>query len=232
MLSELRQLLAATSPSASREKLRDAVLQQNVLGKRSEAGRARAFRYLRELYALDLALPAFRALRRLWPHDLEAQPLIALSSALERDPALRGTAIAVLRAPVGEVVTADDLAAAVIDEYPNSYSAGIAHKIGRNAASTWTQAGHLAGRSRKTRRRANARPASVAYALYLASLEGREGELLFESLPVQAQDAQSHVLRELAREASRRGWLDYRSIGNVTEIGFRFLAGLDDEAAA
>ena len=31
------------------------------------------------------------------------------------------------------------------------------------------------------------------------------------------------MLKELAREASRRGWLDFRSIGNVTEIGFSYL---------
>jgi hypothetical protein len=41
MLSELRELLAATLPTASRDDLRAAVLGDNVLGKRSEAGRAR-----------------------------------------------------------------------------------------------------------------------------------------------------------------------------------------------
>ena len=120
-------------------------------------------------------------------------------------------------------MTADQLADALNDEYPSSYSPSTAHKIGRNASSTWTQAGHLAGRVPKRRQRASPRPASVAYALYLASLEGREGERLFEPLPVVAQDAPTHALKELAREASRRGWLDYRSIGSVAEIGFRYL---------
>jgi hypothetical protein len=223
MLSELRELLAATLPTASRDDLRAAVLGDNVLGKRSEAGRARSFRYLRELYTLDIAVPSFRALRRLWPHGAEAQPLIALSSALTHDAALRGTACTVLRATQGSTVTADQLARAVQETYPGSYSDSVAHKIGRNAASTWTQAGLLEGRTPKTRCRATAYPASVAYALYLASLEGRAGELLFEALPVQAQDAPAHMLKSLAREASRRGWLDFRSIGTVTEVGFGFL---------
>jgi hypothetical protein len=128
-----------------------------------------------------------------------------------------------LRASIGAIVTADDLAAAVAEDYTN-YSTAVANKIGRNAASTWTQAGHLRGRTRKTRQRAMPRPASVAYALYLASLEGWEGERLFEALPVVAQDAPGHALKELARDASRRGWLDFRSIGSVTEIGFSYLA--------
>jgi len=231
MLAELRELLAASPINAKKEDYQQAILEGNVLGKPSTASRQRSFRYLRELYGLDRADESFRALRRLWDYDDGAQPLIALSSALVRDAALRGTAPAVLRAPVGAVVAADQLAAAVNDEYPNNYSPSIAHKIGRNAVSTWTQAGHLAGRAPKRRQRANPRPASVAYALYLADLEGGQGELLFESLPVLAQDAPTHALKELAREASRRGWLDYRSVGTVTEIGFRYLAASDEAAS-
>lgn len=223
MLTELRDLLAATEPTSDRNALQAAVLQENILGKKSEAARARSFRYLRELYELDPNEPSFRALQTLWRYDPDAQPLIALSSALTHDSALRATAAAVLRAPIGTQITADDLAAAVLDSHPTSYSDAIAHKIGRNAASTWTQSGHLTGRTKKTRSRANPRPASVAYSLFLGSLEGREGEVLFESLAVQAQDAPIHSLKELAREASRRGWLDFRSIGTVTEVGFAYL---------
>jgi hypothetical protein len=80
------------------------------------------------------------------------------------------------------------------------------------------------GRTRKVRYRASPRPASVAYALFLASLDGTEGDLLFESLVVHAQDAPTYALKELAREASRRGWLEYRSLGHVTEIGFSYLS--------
>jgi hypothetical protein len=221
MLAELRALLASRPADSTRDHYQHAVLDDNVLGKASISARQRSYRYLRELYGLDVRAPGFRALRTLWAYDTEAQPLIALASALSRDPALRGTATTVLRAPVGTTVTADDLAEAVVDAYPGSYSDAVAHKIGRNAASTWTQSGHLVGRTNKTRSRANPRPASVAYALFLASLEGREGDLLFEALPVEAQDAPKHALNELAREASRRGWIDFRSIGNVTEVGFR-----------
>ena len=45
--------------------------------------------HLRELYGLDLRDSSFRALRKLWRHDVEAQPLVALTSSLTRDPALR-----------------------------------------------------------------------------------------------------------------------------------------------
>lgn len=223
MLGELRLLLASTGAASSLSELRAAVIDENVLGKGSASGRARSFRYLRELYGLDSSLSAFRALRHLWERDPQAQPLIALSSALVRDPALRGTASAVLRTAEGTHIGADELAEAVTETYPGSYGDAVAHKIGRNAASTWTQSGHLVGHRNKVRVRTHARPASVAYALYLAHLDGLEGDLLFDSLVVQAQDAPTYALKELAREASRRGWLDFRSIGSVTEIGFEFL---------
>jgi hypothetical protein len=220
MLAELRHLMA--SGASTSDGFRQAVVEDNVLGKASVSGRQRSYRYLRELYGLDLAVPSFRGLTRLWGHDVEAQPLIALASALTRDQALRATAKTVITAPVGTPVTADDLAEAVREIHPGNYRDSVARKIGRNAAATWTQSGHLVGHTNKIRARANPRPASVAYALYLASLDDLQGDLLFQSLPVQAQDAPIHVLRELAREASRRGWLDYRSIGNVAEIGFGF----------
>src|SRR5690348_12164484 len=91
MLAELRALLASTPEGATREEYKQAVIDENALAKGSLSSRQRTFRYLRELYLLDIADPPFRALRKLWRYDVEAQPLIALASSLTRDPALRGT---------------------------------------------------------------------------------------------------------------------------------------------
>ena len=223
MLSELTHLLASRPATASLGDFQTAVLEENVLGKASESGRRRSLRYLRELYALDPNVPLFRGLQHLWRLNDGAQPLLALSSALQRDPSLRGTAPVILEASPDSSVSADMLADALSEAYPGSYSHAVAHKIGRNAASTWTQSGHLAGRSRKIRVRAAPTPHSVAYALYCAHLSGRQGEPLFDAIEVRAQDAAPYVLRELAREASRRGFVDFRSTGGVTEIRFDFL---------
>ncbi len=108
----------------------------------------------------------------------------------------------------------------MISAYPGSYGEAVAGKIGRNAASSWTQSGHLEGRTHKVRIRAHASPATVAYAMLLGGLDGSAGELLFATLYARAQDASDHTLRELAKATSQRGWLDYRSIGSVTEVKF------------
>jgi hypothetical protein len=223
MLAELRQLLATLPPGATKDKYRLAILDDNVLGKRSVSSRQRSFRYLRELYALDPDVTLFRGLQHLWRLNESAQPLLALSSALQRDPSFRPTAAAILETPRDSAVSAAMLADAVREAHPGSYSDAVAHKIGRNAASTWTQSGHLDGRSNKIRVDARPTPQSVAYALFCAHLSGLQGEPLFDAVEVRAQDAAPYLLRELAREASRRGFIDLRSTGGVTEVRFAFL---------
>src|SRR5947209_4044608 len=102
MLAELRSLLSACQPSASLEEYRAAVVDENVLLKKTVATRKVSFRWLRELYALDRKILLFRALRDLWDEDIQAQPLLALLSAVARDPLLKSTAERILAIPVGE----------------------------------------------------------------------------------------------------------------------------------
>jgi len=222
-LAEFRGLLAAVPADAESAQYKDAVIEQNVLGKKTLNSRQRSYRYLRELYALDAHILLFRALRDLWEANPSDQPLLAMLCALARDPALRATAPAVLPLPQGEAVTADDLARALMDRYPGTYSDAVANKVGRNASSSWTQSGHLAGHSSKTRACAACGPAAVAYALLLGRLEGAVGEGLFTTFWPQVLDVPRTVVLEQAMTASQRGWIELRHGGGVTDITFRLL---------
>ena len=222
-LAELRSLLSAVPSSAEAIAYRDAVIEQNALGKRTLNGRQRSHRYLRELYALDPEVLLFRALRDLWDADTQAQPLLAMLCSLARDPSLRATASAVLPVGLSQLVTAADLQVARQARYPGNYSDAVANKAGRNAASSWTQSGHLTGRSGKTRAHADCRPAAVAYALLLGHLDGAAGEGLFESLWARALDASTGILHDQAFAASQRGWIEFRYGGGVTDVGFSLL---------
>src|SRR6266852_1914533 len=104
MLAEIRLLLAACQSSANLEEHRSAIVDENVLLKKTAATRKATFKWLRELYALDRKIPIFRALRDLWDEDTQAQPLLALLSAVARDTLLRSTAERILAIPVGETV--------------------------------------------------------------------------------------------------------------------------------
>jgi len=223
MLAELRLLLAACPQSASLVEYRSAIIDENVLLKKTVATRKASFRWLRELYALDRKTLLFRALRDLWDEDAQAQPLLALLSAIARDPLLRSTAERILSIPMGETVTPTMLAEAVNTSFPNRYNPKTLASIGRNAISSWQQAGLLSGKLHKVRISAQSLPASIAYALLLAYLSDARGEALFRTLWCRLLDAPLHILHAQALVASQRGWIEYRHMGDVTEVGFRHL---------
>lgn len=223
MMRELAILLKACAPKASPEDYAKAILRDNVLAKTSESTRARSLRYLRELYVLDRRSLLFRGLRDLWDSDADAQPALALLCALARDPLLRTTAEAVIDAPLETHVDAEMLAAAVADAFPDSYSDAVRNKIGRNAASSWTQSGHLEGRSSKQRVRAACHPAAVAFALMLAHLADARGLGLLRTVWGRALDAPDHVVFEEAFAAAQRGWIEFRRAGDVIDVGFAWL---------
>jgi hypothetical protein len=73
-LPGLRALLAAVPAvpaDADATAYKEAVVAQNVLGKKTLNSRQRSYRYLRELYGLDPGILLFRALRDrvLEPHE-------------------------------------------------------------------------------------------------------------------------------------------------------------------
>ncbi len=223
MLAELRLLLAACPQSASVEEYRSAIIDENVLLKKTVATRKVSFRWMRMLYALDRKILLFRALRDLWDEDTQAQPLLALLSAVARDPILQSTAEKVLSIPIGETVTPTMLAEAVNTSFPNRYNPKTLASIGRNAISSWQQAGLLSGKLHKVRVSSQCQPTSVAYALLLAYLSGARGDALFRTLWCRLLDAPIHILHEQALAASQRGWIEYRHMGEITEVGFRHL---------
>lgn len=220
LLGDLRAALAACPSWFTPADYRREIVQNNVAGKDTLSSRERTFRYLRELYALDLLDPSFRAFRRLWDRDVQSQPTMALLVALTRDRTFGATIPAVVPLEVADPVSSADLAAAVEAKYPGAYSNSIRSKVGRNALSSWQQAGYLCRVDRRSvvRGPVHPGPGAVAIALVLASMDGRTGERLFEEDIVAVLSASSTELHDRAHECARRGWLEYRSRGAVTEV--------------
>lgn len=227
MLSELRALLAAVPPDAPSTQYAWAAVEENALGKRTVANRKGTLGRLRELYALSPALPVFQSMRTLWESNPAAQPLLALLCASARDPLLRATAPLVLQAPLGEPVPRAALSTTLEQAFPGRYSPKSLVSIGQNTASSWQQAGYLLGKSNKTRRRPEHAVEATVYALALGYLAGDRGEALFQTFWIDLLDAPEHLLREQAREAARRGWIDFKSLGGISEIEFPRLLGIE-----
>jgi hypothetical protein len=223
MLSELRLLLSACPRPTDIDGFRSSVLEENILLKQTGSTRKESFRRLREMYGLSEDLLIFRALRDLWDQETDAHSMLALLCANARDPVLRVTAETILSAHAGESVTAQMISNTVANHFPGRLNPTTLANIGRHAASTWTQSGHLAGRTNKVRVSAKCHPTSLAFALLLGYLCGERGDGLFNSFWARLLDDPLHILREQAIQASQQGWLEYRYAGNVTEISFRYL---------
>jgi hypothetical protein len=224
MLSELAKVLAASGPSQSAADIRQVAITYNAVEKSSAAGRTKTFRHLRELYGMDPAVEVFRALRVAWDEAEEERPLLAALCAMTRDPVFRASTAVVARTPLDGAVTASVIAQEVAADFTGHYSPGVTARIGRNIASSWTQAGLLIGRTNKRRQLAKAGPVSLAYAMYLGHLAGASGKPLFDTVWTSVLDKSPAELQSLAERASRQGWIDYRASGGMIDVTFRHLA--------
>ena len=214
MLDELSRVLAATQPEAGIAEFRRLVVEDNVLGKRTATTREHTVRKLKALYALDPSVPVYRVMRGLWDHDEPGRPLLAFLCAAARDPLLRASATTILDAPEGASITSDLLSVTVSPRF----SATTRKSIGANVASSWTQAGFLAGVMHKTRTRAHATPGAAAYALALGFMEGGRGSLLLSTPWTRLLDRAPDEALDLVRQAARRGWVEYRAAGDVVDL--------------
>ncbi|MBI4317921.1 MAG: hypothetical protein HY675_05480 [Chloroflexi bacterium] len=221
MLSELDALLAYVGrPDASKADYRRAIEEENCLGKRSGRTRGLTYGHLVDLYSLDPAVTLFSALLFFWRRDPTGRRLLALLCAYGRDRVLRLSAPFILEFPEGATVTRQAL-----EEHLERCEHGRFSKVTLEATaqrinSTWTQSGHLIGRAHKMRSRAIPTPGAVAYALLLGYLAGVRGEQLFRTEYAKLLDCSYERAIELAEDASRRGWIVFKRVGNVIEVLF------------
>ncbi|MBD8606018.1 hypothetical protein IFT73_04060 [Aeromicrobium sp. CFBP 8757] len=222
-LPHLGELLRAVPADAPHEHYREAVVADNLLGRPTQVGRQRSLRHLRELYLLDPSQPEFAALRRLWEIDSDAQHLIAGILAFTRDGIFRASFAAVRQTPPGGIVTSDDLTKAVAAVYGGDLSESTLGKTGRNTGASWTQTGHLVGRTKKVRQSIEAFPAAVAYAAYLGHRAGKRGAGVLDTPWATVLDLPVGARVDALRRAHTQGLLDLLVAGNVVDVSFPML---------
>lgn len=230
MLDDLRRLFEQVPDAkAGRDDLARAILDDNCLGKRSARTRSLTLRHLTNLYALDPAVPIFRALRYFWQRDLEGQALLACLVAYARDAVLRLSAPFILRMPPGKPLVRQELEQYLDGQDSGRFSQATLQSTAQNVATTWTHAGHLRGVVKKTRAAASPTPGGAALALLMGYVEGARGELLFETEYTKLLDCPPERCIELAEQASRRGWIVCNRIGAVIEVLFPNLLTAEEQ---
>jgi len=181
MLAELTSVLNAVPPDGSRKDYADAVIDANCLRKPTISTRRLSLQRLSELYALDPDVPIFRILRLLWDADPVSRPQLAILAALARDPLLLATAQAIVPLAEGIEMPRKSMAEGLREKVADRLSDATLDKVIRNTASSWSQSGHLSGRTFKIRRKIQPTPRAVAFALFLGVGSGFHGEELLAS---------------------------------------------------
>lgn len=221
MLAELQSLLSFVANSdAPKSEYLDAIQTANCLGKRSGKTRVLTFKHMVDLYSLDPNIALFRALRFFWQRDVDGQPLLAALSAYARDPIFRATAPFILNFHEGATISRVAVEEFIDHLELGRFSKATLKSTAQNINSSWTQSGHLSGRARKIRERTIATPGSVSLALLMGYLNGLRGESLLSNHYTRLLDCSFEKTIELAEDASRRGWISLKRVGQVVEVLF------------
>ena len=220
MLEDLRKVLQLVDPASDKESYTDAILNSNILSKPTKNTRNISLQKLIALYSFDLKNPLFRCLRDLWDKDEKAQPLLAMSMALARDPLLNVTKSLILDKQIGEIVSKFDIQKMLITLYPDRFSDISIDSISKNINSSWTYAGFLKGKVKKIRSKPTISPVNVVFNSFLAYTEGRTGQRIFTSDWIAIFGEPLSEIELLASSASNRGMMDFLNAGGVKEIRF------------
>jgi len=232
MLGELSLVLEHVGPKASADEYLAAVVEENVLGKPTQTTRQRSSTRLVELYSLDQTRPVFRLLRQFWTADASARPILACMAAAARDRLLRETTPFVAAVPANAAVNATQIADYLKEKYPARFKPTTLHSTAQNLASSWTQAGYLTGKVNKKRTRPVVTPVAATFALLLGYLCGSRGKMLIDTVWTRMLDRTSAEIADLATEASKQGWMNFKAAGSVVEITFPGLLTPQEEKAS
>ena len=220
MFEELKILLEEVPPEADTKQYERAIIEDNLLFKKTLTTRETTAQKLESLYALDPEVPIYNYFRKLWETMQEGKELLACLLANARDPVLRLTLPPVLDLSIGQEFSKKALLDALKEKAGDEFTVKTLESTSRNAASTWTQSGHLKGHRTKFRAKPNVTPGAVTYGLLLGHLCDRTGSRLFNTYWMRVLDVEDHTSEELAKRASRKGLLSFQKAGNVINIDF------------
>lgn len=221
MLDEISLLLESVElSSASQELFAEAIIEDNVLNKRSQKTRQLTYRHLVDLYSLDPDIPIFRTLLFLWQRAPESHSQLAALCAYSRDALFSQSAPFILKASEGQHIQRENLEAFIEQRHPDRFSPATLKSLAQNINSSWTQVGLLKGRSKKVRQTLSPQAGSVCLALWLGYLHHLRGVSLFQSEYMKVLECSADKGFELAQEAARKGWMTFKKVGNVVEVAF------------
>ncbi len=181
MFLELQTLIRMLPTTAARIDIAKAVVDENMLEKPTQSSRVKSLRHLVELYGLDPSKAVFRVSLEVGHADLDSLPQLGVVAAYARDPQLRQSFELIRTLRPGEVLDRAAMEAHLEIGFPGRLSPAMKKSMAQNVNTTWTFAGHVAGKVRRTRQLPQPPPVSATYAMFVRYLTGLRGERLLDS---------------------------------------------------
>lgn len=220
MFLEMRALVLAAPRAATKDEFTKIVIEENVLEKPTLSSRKKSLRHLIELYGLDSSKALFRVFWELSHLDMESLPQLCLVCAYARDPQLRHSFELIRTLRIGQVLDRVAMEEHLESGFPGRFSSAMKKSMAQNVNTTWTVAGHLAGRTKKSRTLPEPRPISTAYAMFVGYLTGLRGERLLDSNYAALVAANRPQLQSALALASARSLLSLKSAAGIVEFDF------------
>ncbi len=220
MFREMRALVREMPLTVTKNAFIKAIVEENILEKPTLSSRKKSLRHLKELYGMDPSKALFRVLWDLGHADLDSLPQLCLVCAYARDPALRHSFELIRTLRLGEVLERVAMEQHLESGFPDRFSSAMKKSMAQNVNTTWTFGGHLAGKTKKTRRLPEPRPFSAAYAMFVGYLTGLRGERLLESAFAALIASNRSQLQTALTLASARGLLALKQAAGIVEFDF------------
>lgn len=229
MLDELTLLIRGTRPDASKEALKKAVVEENLIGKPTASSREKTFDHLRRAYGMDASTALWRVLRQFAQQEPQALPLMALVLVYSRDLQLRKSFDLVASLKPGQELPRVQMEEWLEQVFPGRFSKGMKGSMARNVNTTWTATGHLVGKMRKVGSRPKPHWLATTYAMFVGYLAGIRGQLLLDSVYARLVGVDPMTAADHLSIASAHGLLRFRNAGGVVETDFSNLLQPSDQ---
>lgn len=230
MFLEMRNLVISLPQTVTKDELSKAIVDENILGKPTLSSRKESLGRLTQLYGMDPSKVLFRVLWTLGHDDADSLAQLCLVCAYSRDPQLRYSFGLIRSMRPGERMIRATMERYLEEGFPHRFSVATKESMARNVNTTWTFGGHLAGKVNKTRRLAEPRPVSAAYAMFVGYLTGLRGEKLIDSDYAELVSSNRSQLQSALSLASARGLLSLKQSAGVIEFNFSNLLTPQEEA--
>ena len=199
-------------------------LNQNVINKKTSSGIKNTTNYLTVLYKFNLKYPPFKAFKYFWQIvEDNDKTILALLYAIGNDYLLAESIPVVVSTKPGDKVTVEKMEENIESYYPKRYSENTRKSMAQNLASSWKQVGFIKGKIKNIRAQPVIGYKVVAFAFFMAYLNGLRGDFILTSNWVKALSLSDQIVRELAIEAAKMDLLQYQYAGNITSISFNNL---------